>query len=149
MSHEDRRHQLRALQSMAAVSDEAVRWLAEHVEPVSSHAGEVLITEGATDRDCYFIVSGETEVVRGTSVLGVSGAGEPEGELALFLGMPRSATTTALSHVETLRLRADDYDHLRRENPALADDIRVNLCRHLARRFGVQMFAGVSAGEDD
>ena len=146
--NDDVRAQLRGLRSLRAVSDQAVTWLAEHITPVSFGSGDVLITEGANDRDCFFIVSGETEVVRGGAVLGVSGAGEPEGELALFLGLPRSATTTAISEVDALRLRADDYDRLRRETPELADDIRVNVCRHLARRFGVPMFAGVTADGD-
>ena len=122
-----------------------MRWLADHVEPVSFAAGDVLITEGASDRDCFFIVSGDTRVVRGGTELGISSAGEPEGELALFLGTPRSATTTAITEVSTLRLRADDYDRLRRDDPELADDIRLNVCRHLAKRFGLPMFAGVPA----
>lgn len=137
--------QLRGLGSLARVSDDAVRWLAEHVEPVSFEAGERLITEGDDDRDCYFIVFGETEVVRQGSVLGISGPGEPEGELALFLGTPRSASTTAVSAVRTLRLRAEDYDALRESEPELADHIRVEICRHLARRFGLPSFAGVPA----
>jgi CRP-like cAMP-binding protein len=135
--------ELQRLVSLAGVSTEALEWLASHVSEASFTVGERLIRQGETDRDCYFIVDGETEVVRDGVILGVSGVGEPEGELGLFLGTARAATTTAITPVRTLKLLAKDFDELRETQPDLADDIRVNICKHLARRFGLRAFAGV------
>ena len=137
--------QLLAMQSLADVSGEAVQWLASHVVEVEIGAGSEFITQGATARDCYFIVSGDAMVTRNGAQLGTTGPGEPEGELGLFLGIPRTATTTAITDVRALRLDASDFDDLRDSNGELADSLRVGICRHLARRFGLPSFAGVSA----
>lgn len=135
---------VRRLGSLASVSDEGVRWIADHVEAREFGSGDVLIRQGEPTRECYFIVAGETEVRRDGAVLGITGEGEPEGELGLFLRSPRSATTTARTPVSVLMLAPDHWDRLCTESPHLAEEIRVALCRHLARRFGLRGFAGVS-----
>lgn len=135
---------LRSFRSLECVSDEGVRWIADHVEPATFDRDEALIRQGEPTRECYFIVDGETEVRRDGVVLGVSGAGEPEGELGLFLRLPRTATTTAQTPVSTLVLAPEHWDRLCAENPELAEEIHVEICRHLARRFGLPTFAGVS-----
>src|SRR5262245_63014427 len=116
---------LRQLGSLAAVSDEGVRWIADHVEAREFDGGDVLIRQGESTRECYFIVAGETEVRRDGAVLGFSGEGEPEGELGLFLGSPRAATTTARTAVSVLMLAPQHWDRLCTESPRLADEIRV------------------------
>jgi CRP-like cAMP-binding protein len=140
----DRFDTLRRLGSLASVSDEGVRWIADHVEAREFGRGDVLIRQGESTRECYFIVDGETEVRRDGAVLGITGAGEPEGELGLFLGSPRRATTTARTPVSVLMLGPEHWDRLCTESPGLAEEIRVGVCQHLARRFGLPAFAGVS-----
>ena len=135
---------LRRLGSLAAVSDDGVRWMAGHVEPREFGRGDVLIRQGESTRECYFIVDGETEVRRDGAVLGFTGEGEPEGELGLFLRSSRAATTTARTPVSVLMLAPEPWDRLCAESPGLAEEIRVGVCRHLARRFGLPAFAGVS-----
>lgn len=136
--------QLRGMRSLREVGDEALQWLASHVVEVRIEAGREFITEGDQRRDCYFIVSGETQVSRNGTTLGITGPGEPEGEVALFLGPPRTATTIALTDVMALRLDAADFDALGASNGELAERLRVGVCRHLARRFGLPRFAGVA-----
>lgn len=144
MSSPDTLEQLRAMRSLSEVGDEGVQWLAGHVVEVRIQAGEAFITQGDQSRDCFLIVSGETRVTRNEAELGITGPGEPEGEVALFLCIPRTATTTAITDVTALRLDATDFDVLRTTNNDLAERIRVGICRHLARRFGLPTFAGVS-----
>ena len=127
---------LRSLRCLADVPDDGVAWLASVVEERRYGVGDVLITEGATDRDCWFLVEGETSVTAGGAVLGVSGVGEPEGEMALLFRRPRGATTTVTSPVLALVLRAADWDRLEAEQPERADGIRGGLLQHLGRRFG-------------
>jgi uncharacterized protein YndB with AHSA1/START domain len=134
---------LRRLGSLASVSDGGVRWMADHVEARELARGDALIRQGESTRECYFIVDGETEVRRDGAVLGFTGEGEPEGELGLFLGSPRIATTTARTPVSVLILAPQHWDRLCTESPRLAEEIRVAVCRHLARRFGLPAFAGV------
>jgi CRP-like cAMP-binding protein len=134
---------LRRLSALAAVSDEGVSWLADRVRPQTFEPGECFIVQGEWSRECHFIVDGHAEVSRGGVVLGTSGPGEPEGELGLFLRLPRRATTKALTAVSTLVLMPDDWDELTETQPLLAEEIRTGVCRHLAERFGLPSFAGV------
>lgn len=140
---DDRGAHVEDLACLATVSPAGRSWLASQVASRTFAAGDVLISQGETTRECYFIVDGETEVVRDGVVLGRSGAGEPEGELGLFLRLPRSATTTAMTTTHTLVLPAEHWDELCETDRELADHIRVEVCRHLARRFGLPGFAGV------
>jgi len=123
------------MQCLVDVPEEVVRWLAEHVVARAFVAGDTLIVEGSLERDCYFIVAGETEVRAGGSVMGRSGPGEPEGEMAMFFRRPRGATTTALGPVETLVLASTDFDTLASEQPAAAAALQAGVLEHLARRF--------------
>jgi voltage-gated potassium channel len=135
---------LRRMESLREVSDASVLWLAEHVEDVQFQPGDQFISEGHRTRDCFFLVSGEADVTRGGQRLGLTGPGEPEGEVALFLRVPRTATTTAITVVDALRLPSEAYDAVQAEDPRIAEDLRIGLCRHLARRFGLHAFAGVA-----
>jgi CRP-like cAMP-binding protein len=144
MSEHEILEQLRAMTSLEEVRDEVLQWLAVHVVEVQLEAGREFITEGDTGRECFLIVSGEAEVTRNGTTLGITGPGEPEGEVALFLGVPRTATTTAITEVAALRLDAADYDQLCANNSEVAEHLKVAICRHLARRFGLPSFAGVS-----
>ena len=127
---------LRSLRCLTDVPDAGIAWLASVVEEHAFDVGHVLITEGALDRDCWFLVEGVTEVSSGGSVLGESGAGEPEGEMAMLFRRPRGATTTVTSPVTALLLRAEDWDGLETDRPELANAIRSGILQHLARRFG-------------
>ena len=126
---------LRELRCLSEVSDAGVEWLASKVIEEEHDVGAVLIQEGSSDRDCYFIVSGDTEVTQNGAVLGVSGAGEPEGEMAMFFRRPRGATTTVTSPVTALLLRAEDWDALEAQSPDAANHIRSGILQHLGRRF--------------
>lgn len=145
MSRHGKLERLQVMPSLSEVSDEAIDWLACHVTEVHISAGHQFITEGDHRRECYFIVSGQTRVTRSGLELGITGPGEPEGEVALFLGIRRTATTTATTDVTALRLDAADFDALRATDARLADSLRVGICRHLARRFGLTSFAGISS----
>ena len=127
-----------ALRCLGDVSDHGVEWLALHTEERAFAVGDVLTVEGATDRDCFFLIEGNTEVRANGAVLGQSGAGEPEGEMALLFRRPRGATTTAIAPVRALVLRSEDWDQLERDQPDVANDIRSGILQHLGRRFGSQ-----------
>ncbi len=120
----------------ASIDDEALDWLAGNVTEVAFQTGEVLITEGATDRDCYFLVDGEVAVSVGGKTVGTTGPGNPEGELALLYRRPRSATTTALTPVKALLVGADAFDELGKRRPQLAEAIGTAILEYLRARFG-------------
>ena len=127
---------LAAMPWLRSLPPSTCAWLAAAVTEVRFAPGETLITQGAPDRDCYFLVSGEVEVVMGGRVAGRSGPGEPEGELALLYRQPRGGTVTALTPVRALLLRADDFDALAAADPAAARALADAIIDHLAARFG-------------
>lgn len=129
---------LRAMGSLEDVPDDVVKWLAHEVDEMFFDPGAQIITEGAVDRDCYFIVDGATDVAMGGRVIGQTLAGEPEGEMALFFNRPRGCTTTAATPLTTLCLRAESYDELVATDPTLAAAFRDGVMAHMARRFGKQ-----------
>ena len=56
-----------------------------------------------------------------TATIAVSGSGESFGEMALVGGQRRSATVAALEESETFSIYQPDFEHLRREHPAVND----------------------------
>ena len=117
---------------------EVVDWLADHVERVTFEAGEELVTEGHSDRDCYLLVDGDVEVVKHGEVRDTDHAGGVTGELALLYGHPRSATARATTPVTTLRLCAADFDALAATSPELARDAAEAIIDYLRFRFGFE-----------
>jgi CRP-like cAMP-binding protein len=127
---------LRAMPVLEDVKDRVVEWLAGVVEEREFGYGTRIITEGAEDRDCYFITEGATDVSIGGRVIGQTPAGECEGEMALFFERPRGATTIATTKVRVLCLRAESYDQLAQNDPVAANLLRNGVLAHMQRRFG-------------
>ncbi len=92
--------------------------------PEAFSFGQVVVREGA-DADAFFvIVSGRARVVRGPPgrevVLGLLGAGESFGEIALLRGGQRTATVRASGDLTVLRLARPAFEQLLQERPELA-----------------------------
>jgi CRP-like cAMP-binding protein len=69
---------------------------------ISVPPGTVLIRQGQLGREAFVVASGVADVsVDGWTVARV-GPGEPLGEVALMQGIRRSATVTALTHMNVL-----------------------------------------------
>jgi CRP/FNR family cyclic AMP-dependent transcriptional regulator len=94
--------------------------------------GEVLFHEGDPGDSLHLVTKGRV-AVRVTTPLGdvatltVLGPGAVFGELALVMpGSLRTATVVALEAAETLSLRREQFDALRREHPAI-DRVLIDL----------------------
>lgn len=131
----DKIETLRLMPPLRALGLPALSWLGEHVRERSFAPGEQLIEQGKDDRDCYFLVSGEVDVVRDGKPVARCGAGDPEGELALLYRGPRSATVTAVGPVEALVLPAGDFDAAEKTSPEVTGPISQALRAFLATRF--------------
>lgn len=121
-------------------STEDWRRLFGHAQPVNVSSGDVLIRHGERERALYFVISGALEVTGRTSSSDALGRlfreqpGSVLGEIALFDGLPRTATVWATEPTLLLRL---DYDHLQdfiTEFPPLGNDLLFALGRVLAFR---------------
>jgi len=86
-----------------------------HVESVNFKTDEIIIQEGERSRDVYIVREGRVVVEIPSSSLNeriVLGKGAVLGEMAAITGDPRSATVTAGSDVELLKIPEGDLERL-------------------------------------
>ncbi|HDI83687.1 MAG TPA: cyclic nucleotide-binding domain-containing protein, partial [candidate division WOR-3 bacterium] len=66
------------------------------MKEIKAKPGKVIVEEGSTKREMFYIVSGEAEVISEKAgeplVLATLGEGSFFGEIGLFLRVPRTAT---------------------------------------------------------
>ena len=106
------------------LSDEELQHLMDNAEPVSLHAGNVLMKQGDPGNTAYVIVSGELEVTKQSGQskikIDVRNPGDVLGEMALLSQAPRSATVTAVTDCETLCISKNVFDNLLSTSPSAA-----------------------------
>jgi HEAT repeat protein len=95
---------LKSLSMFADTPDEALAELADLLQEVECHPGEVIVREGEAGDSLYIVVSGRVEVVDGERVLNQLGARAVFGELSLLDSSPRTATIRAVEETSLLRL---------------------------------------------
>ena len=119
------------------------------MEQVHYTKGEVIFREGEAGDHVCLITSGHAEVVRDLGdrsvVLGIVGAGEFVGEMAVVEGRPRSATVRAVNAVEGKKIGKDDFFRLIAEDKNLAHSLIVRLSERL--RLVDQMLADAAMPE--
>ncbi len=104
-------------------------------ERLTYSAGQELFRAGAVGDACYVVIDGTIDISvdlpqKGSLVIGSMGSNEIIGEIAIFGHVPRTATATAKTKVEVLRISADLFRSVIRENP----DAAIELIRILAAR---------------
>lgn len=111
------------------------------VERRGFSAGEEVIKRGEIDRALYIVVEGslEARVTEGGVGVGRSAAirfptGSVIGEISFFDGRARTATVTALTGGELLRLSFEAFQALAESDPDLARAMLLDLGRILAVR---------------
>jgi CRP-like cAMP-binding protein len=107
------------------VSESAiVRALYSHGELLTLETGSVVFRPGDPAEHFYVVVEGgirvHVERAGAEITLGILGAGETFGEIAILSGGPRIAGAEAIKNSEVLRLRAEDWRMLTETEPAWA-----------------------------
>jgi len=98
--------------------------------------GQEIFHMGDSGDACYVVIEGQIDISvdrpNGQDTLWLSTVGTNDilGEIAIFGHVPRTATATAKSRVEVLRISADLFRSVIRENP----DAAIELIRSLADR---------------
>src|SRR5262249_39188296 len=116
--------------------------LLEHVELVCYEPGQVICRQGEPADSFYLVRIGFVKVTQtfpgGEMVLAYLARGNYFGEIGLLGRGVRTATCSALDHVELVRIRAEDFEamlerfpDIRRKLSALADErVAENEKRH-------------------
>jgi CRP-like cAMP-binding protein len=94
--------------------------------------GDVLIQAGEPGDALYVILSGRARVV-GRPRARTLGTGDHFGEMALIDGEPRSATVTAATRLEAMRLPRAPFLELVRQEPAIALALMTELAARVRR----------------
>src|SRR5512144_2163239 len=98
------------------LSDDELQQLMDRAEPVSLHAGEILIKQGELGDTAYVVISGEFEIQKQTGQslikIDVRNPGDVVGEMALLSQSPRNATVLARTDAETLRIPKESFEKL-------------------------------------
>jgi CRP-like cAMP-binding protein len=115
---------LRCVPLFSLLASRALRTVAASATASDVPAGQVMVREGARDRDLYVILRGEALATRGGSVVVTLGVGDFFGEFALIAAEPRSATITASTDMRVLVLSADGMDEAIRREPLLGQRMR-------------------------
>lgn len=110
-----------------------------YVEPVSLKAGDYLVRQGEVSDDLYFIETGQVTAQLETSDgktlrLRTMGPGTIVGEVAFYLGVPRSASVVADASTTGYRLTKDALTAMKRERPEIATVFHEFIAQRLAER---------------
>lgn len=103
-------------------------------ERLAFDPGQVLFNVGESADAAYIVIEGSAEISvptpAGPIVVNHVGRNEIVGEIAIFGDVPRTATVTALTRLETLKISKELFIKVIRENP----DAAIELIRILAAR---------------
>lgn len=117
-------------------------------ERLTFDAGQVMFNAGDAGDAAYILIDGSVEVSVptpvGPIVVNVIGRNEIIGEIAIFGDVPRTATVTAKSRVEALKISKDLFVNVIRQNP----DAAIELIKILAARLAntTQQLSRTAAG---
>ena len=114
---------LRSVPIFADVSEEFINQLRDRVTLIPFQPGQVIFRQDEPADSFYLVRIGFVKVTQslpgGEIVLKYLARGDYLGEIGLLRGGARTATCTALDHVELVQIRADDFHEMMRRFPAI------------------------------
>ncbi|MGC1966558.1 MAG: cyclic nucleotide-binding domain-containing protein, partial [Candidatus Acidiferrales bacterium] len=114
---------LRAVPVFAELTDEFIEGLREKVELLRFTPGQVICRQGEAADSFYLVRIGFVKVSQthpgGEMVLAYLSRGEYFGETGLLENTMRTATCTALDHVEVVRISAEDFASMTEQFPGV------------------------------
>jgi len=118
---------LRSVPIFATLSQDFVDLLRNRVELVRYTKGEVICSQGDIADSFYLVRLGFVKVSEphpgGDLVLAYLGRGGYFGEIGLLGGGIRTATCTALDHVELVRIHAEEFHQMVQQFPAVRESL--------------------------
>jgi len=125
---------LRSLPLFAGLTDEFVNGLKERVELVSFDPGEVVVRQGDEADALYLVRIGFVKVSQrsrgGEVILQYLRRGDYFGEMGLLGAGVRTASCTALDHVELVRIAKADFDLMMERFPAIRQGMEETAAAH-------------------
>jgi len=120
---------LRAVPIFAGLTDEFIEGLREKVELLRFSPGQVICRQGDHADSFYLVRIGFVKVSQthlgGDMVLAYLSRGDYFGETGLLKGDVRTATCSALDHVEVVRISAADFAEMNRQFPEVRHQLEL------------------------
>jgi CRP-like cAMP-binding protein/Fe-S-cluster-containing dehydrogenase component len=114
---------LRGVPELAALTDEFIDSLRDKVELLRCPPGQVICRQGEPADSFYLVRIGFVKVSQahpgGEMVTAYLSRGDYFGEIALLQGDVRTATCTALDHVELVRISGEDFNRMIEQFPEI------------------------------
>jgi len=127
---------LKGLALFEGITDDFIDGLRERVELVSYAPGKPICKQGDEADRLYLIRIGFVKVSQespgGEVVLQYLHRGDYFGEMGLLGSGHRTATCTALDHVELVEIGKDDFDHMMERFPAIRERMEDKAATHAA-----------------
>ncbi len=105
------------------VAGEDLAPLASVAEVEVCSPGQALMREGEAGDSLYVVVRGELEVTRSGQRLSMLGPGDAVGEMSVLDRAPRSATATAVSETEVLRIGSEEFYEILHQQVEIAEGV--------------------------
>lgn len=99
--------------------------------------GEVLIEDGADEKDVFLILRGQFDIKIGNQRVNGRSENEHVGEMALLRGGKRTATVVASESSSVAHIRSRDFERLAESNPCIWKNIARILAKRLDQRRGL------------
>jgi CRP-like cAMP-binding protein/ferredoxin len=116
---------LRSVPMFADVSEDFINHLRDRITLISFQPGQVIFRQGDAADSFYLVRIGFVKVSQsfpgGEIVLKYLARGDYLGEIGLLRGGARTATCTALDHVELVQIHADDFHEMMRRFPGIQE----------------------------
>ena len=126
---------LRNIPLFAKIEPSKLKLLAFTSERLRFMAGDELCRQGDVGDAAYIILDGEADILvdtaRGPMRVASVGRNDIIGEIAILCDVPRTATVTASSEVETLRISKDGFFHLVTQFPQIGVEVMHELASRL------------------
>ncbi len=122
---------LSSVDLFSGLGAKALGKVAARCRSVEHPQGKDIVVEGDGGAGFHLIVSGTAEVLVGGVVTGSLSAGQWFGDISLVDGAPRSATVRATTPVSSLALTSWDFRPLLEDEPEIARNLLLVMCRRL------------------
>ena len=126
---------LRGIPLFAKIEPAKLKLLAFTSERLRFMAGDELCHQGDVGDAAYIILEGAADVLvdtpKGPLKVAAVGRNDIIGEIAIICDVPRTATVTARTDVETLKISKDNFFHLVTQFPQIGVEIMHELATRL------------------
>lgn len=122
---------LARLEPFVECSPGELETVAKLSDDVEMREGQILMREGASGRECFFIAEGEAVVRIDGEVVATLGPGDIVGEMAVLDHEPRSATVVAASPLRALVMTAQQFSGVADRCPSVMRRVMGTLAQRL------------------